>query len=298
MALCLTFVIFAGYSFANSLILKDADVKKTALEQELKSLEEQKQALITENEALKNSVSDKDIQISDLADMNNANTEELNKLYERENVIRMQLGLEPLEHKDKSKEQLLDLNAVNTATVISLDYSNPSLEAISTDKRAFEELGADISNHLSNYDTYESIIQSEKYKQEQKDKEEAEFRNSARDLAKQFIGGEYQYGGNNPGNGVDCSGFSSYILRNSLGISLNRTAAAQSTQGRELSDISEAAPGDLIFYTGSGGSVNHVAVYVGDGKVVHASNEENGIMMSNWNYRTPYAIKDMLYKYY
>ena len=55
----------------------------------------------------------------------------------------------------------------------------------------------------------------------------------------------------------------------------------------------QAKAGDLIFY-GNGSSVNHVAVYMGNGKVIHASNERNGIMISRWNYRPPVVIKNMI----
>jgi len=52
-------------------------------------------------------------------------------------------------------------------------------------------------------------------------------------------------------------------------------------------------PGDLLFY-GSGKGINHVAMYIGDGKIVHASTEATGIKVSNWNYRNPVKIVSML----
>jgi len=118
-------------------------------------------------------------------------------------------------------------------------------------------------------------------------------RSRVAELAKSYAGvGTYRYGGNNPLTGVDCSGFSRYVLGNSAGVWLSRTAASQSQQGRRV-DINSAKAGDLIFY-GNGSSVNHVAVYMGNGKVIHASNERNGIMISNWNYRPPVVIKNMI----
>ena len=53
-------------------------------------------------------------------------------------------------------------------------------------------------------------------------------------------------------------------------------------------------PGDLIFYAGSNGKVNHVAIYIGNGRIVHAASRRSGIKTSTWNYRTPVAIRSML----
>ena len=111
--------------------------------------------------------------------------------------------------------------------------------------------------------------------------------------ALQYVGNAYVYGGTDPHTGVDCSGFTRYILSHTAGIYLNRTAAAQSAQGRTVS-ADEAKPGDLVFYSSSGGHVDHVAIYMGDGKVVHASNERTGITTSNMYYRTPVRIANVL----
>jgi cell wall-associated NlpC family hydrolase len=56
-------------------------------------------------------------------------------------------------------------------------------------------------------------------------------------------------------------------------------------------DISERQPGDLIFYGNSSGTVNHVAIYIGNDKIVHASNQRDGIKISNYKYRTPYIVR-------
>lgn len=111
-------------------------------------------------------------------------------------------------------------------------------------------------------------------------------------FAKQFIGGRYVYGGTNPSTGVDCSGFTSYVMRNAAGVELAHSSRSQSTQGRVIS-AAEIRPGDLVFY-GSKSRINHVAIYIGDGQIVHASNERNGIRISNWNYRNPVKIVNVL----
>ena len=87
------------------------------------------------------------------------------------------------------------------------------------------------------------------------------------EMAKQYLGTPYVYGGNGP-KSFDCSGFTKYIY-GKYGITLNRTAASQLQHGYAVSK-SELKPGDLVFFK-RGGSVNHVGIYVGDGKMIHAS---------------------------
>lgn len=103
-------------------------------------------------------------------------------------------------------------------------------------------------------------------------------------FAKSFVGGRYIYGGTNPYIGADCSGFVKYILANAAGVGLPRTSSEQSTRGATVASADQLQPGDLIFY-GSGRSVSHVAMYIGDGKIVHASSAKTGIKISNYNYR-------------
>lgn len=105
------------------------------------------------------------------------------------------------------------------------------------------------------------------------------------DYALQFVGGRYVYGGVNPKTGVDCSGFTRYVLANTAGVNLSHSSKSQSREGRSLS-YEEARAGDLVFY-GKNGSINHVALYMGDGRVVHASTEKTGIIVTNVMYRKP-----------
>ena len=109
--------------------------------------------------------------------------------------------------------------------------------------------------------------------------------------AKQFLGNPYVWGGTSLTNGADCSGFVQSVFKN-YGVSLPRTSAAQSAVGTKVS-LSEAQPGDLIFYANNG-RVNHVAIYIGGCQVIHASNARTGIKISNASYRTPYAVKRVL----
>ncbi len=106
--------------------------------------------------------------------------------------------------------------------------------------------------------------------------------------ALQFVGNPYVYGGSSLTHGTDCSGFSQAVFRK-FGISLPRTSGEQSGVGKKIS-VSSARAGDLIFYARNG-HVNHVAICIGGGRVVHASNPSTGITTSNINYRTPYCAR-------
>ena len=104
------------------------------------------------------------------------------------------------------------------------------------------------------------------------------------EYAQQFVGNKYVYGGTSLTNGTDCSGFTMSVYAQ-FGYSIPRTSSAQSTYGTSVS-LSNVKPGDLIFYK-NGGSVGHVAMYIGGGSVVHASNETDGIKISGMYYRQP-----------
>lgn len=109
--------------------------------------------------------------------------------------------------------------------------------------------------------------------------------------AKQFVGNPYVWGGTSLTNGTDCSGFTMSIYRK-YGVSLPHHAASQAQLGTKV-DISSAQPGDLVFYA-KNGSINHVAMYIGNGQVIHASSPKTGIKISSWNYRTPACIRRYL----
>lgn len=109
-------------------------------------------------------------------------------------------------------------------------------------------------------------------------------RNAVVAYAKQFLGNPYVYGGTSLTSGADCSGFTQSIFSH-FGISTGRSSRDQAARGKTIS-VSEAKPGDLLFYA-SGDYINHVALYIGGGQVIHASNPTTGICISPANYRTP-----------
>lgn len=118
-------------------------------------------------------------------------------------------------------------------------------------------------------------------------------RNKMVNYGLRFVGNRYVWGGNDPHTGADCSGFVKYVYSHVAGITLPRTSREQARQGTPIKS-SQMRPGDLIFYANGGGTVNHVAMYIGNGQIVHAASRRSGIKISTWNYRTPYRIVNML----
>ena len=104
------------------------------------------------------------------------------------------------------------------------------------------------------------------------------------EYAKQFLGNPYVYGGTSLTNGTDCSGFTMRIFEH-FGYGLSRTSREQANNGTRVS-LSEIQPGDLLFYS-HGGSIGHVAIYIGNGQIIHASTERTGIIIGNAFYTTP-----------
>jgi hypothetical protein len=109
--------------------------------------------------------------------------------------------------------------------------------------------------------------------------------------AKQFIGNPYVWGGTSLTSGADCSGFTMSVFKK-YGISLPHHAASQAQMGTKVS-LADAQPGDLVFYA-KNGRINHVAIYIGGGQVVHASSPKTGIKISSVNYRTPAGVRRYL----
>lgn len=107
-----------------------------------------------------------------------------------------------------------------------------------------------------------------------------------------FVGNPYQWGGTNPNTGADCSGFIQYVMEHAAGVHLDRTSRQQAKEG-EAVPASSMEPGDLLFYA-SERQIDHVAMYIGKGKIVHAANSKSGIKISSWNYRQPVTIRRVI----
>lgn len=109
------------------------------------------------------------------------------------------------------------------------------------------------------------------------------------ETAKKYIGSKYVYGGSSP-SGFDCSGFTAYIY-NQHGVSLNRTAAGQYSNGTSVSR-GNLQPGDLVMFGPSASGINHVGIYIGGGQIVHAANPSRGVTTDTINsgyYNTNYV---------
>ena len=100
----------------------------------------------------------------------------------------------------------------------------------------------------------------------------------------QFVGNPYVYGGSSLTNGTDCSGFVMSVYAN-FGVSLPHSSKADRTQGTAVDGLENAQPGDIICYSG------HVAIYIGNGQIVHASNSKTGIIVSNADYKKVLAVR-------
>lgn len=114
---------------------------------------------------------------------------------------------------------------------------------------------------------------------------------SVASYALQFVGNPYVWGGSSLTNGADCSGFTMSVYAH-FGYGLPHSSGSQSGCGRAVS-LSDLRPGDLVFYR-HGGSIGHVALYIGGGRVVHAQCKRTGITTSSVNYRTPACARRII----
>ncbi|WP_026659291.1 C40 family peptidase [Butyrivibrio sp. AC2005] len=155
--------------------------------------------------------------------------------------------------KAKEKEQLAANNTNNNDQANNSESSKSSNEAASTPVKTVPAVaGAATGQNIANY-------------------------------ACQFVGNPYVAGGTSLTNGADCSGFV-YAVYKQFGISVPRSSYSQATYGREVS-YQNAQAGDVIYYGG------HVAIYLGGGRIVHASTAKTGIKYENATYRTILTIR-------
>lgn len=109
--------------------------------------------------------------------------------------------------------------------------------------------------------------------------------NEVVDYAKQFLGNPYVYGGTSLTRGADCSGFTQQVYKH-FGISIERTSRSQHAANGYRVSKADILPGDLVFY-GHNGYIDHVAIYAGDGKIIHANSPKTGICMGKLEYGKP-----------
>jgi cell wall-associated NlpC family hydrolase len=110
-------------------------------------------------------------------------------------------------------------------------------------------------------------------------------------LAKRYEGGDYRLGANlETSSATDCSGFVQYVCQNFM-VDLPRCSSEQAHVGKTVTsqmDFSKMLPGDLLFFSRGGRSVGHVGIYMGNGKMIHASSPRSGIIVTNLN--QPYYL--------
>ena len=156
-----------------------------------------------------------------------------------------------------------------------------------------ENDGAYISTRDNNVDVQYALTEAIKFSpMEETANQQASLRSKIVNYALKFVGNPYVWGGTSLTNGADCSGFTQSVLRN-FGISVPRVSREQANTGKGIKS-SDMRPGDLIFYTNSKGTINHVAMYIGNGQIIHAASRRSGIKIPTWNYRTPVCIVDVI----
>ena len=124
----------------------------------------------------------------------------------------------------------------------------------------------------------------------------AKLRQEVAAYALNFVGNPYKWGGTSLTKGADCSGFVQSIYKQ-FGYELPRVSKDQAKSAGYCNvtpDLDHLLPGDLIFYTNNKGVVDHVGMYIGNGKIVHAANKKDGIKVSSYKTRTPYKARRII----
>lgn len=186
--------------------------------------------------------------------------------------------------------EMIDVN-VKFDTAISLEEERRQKEEEEAKKKAAEEAQRKLEEAKKKAAEEEAAKATEGSGSSSSGSSSSEVSSASRDAlvsyAKQWVGvTPYVYGGTSLQNGADCSGFTQAVYKNALGMSIPRDSRSQASGGTEISE-SELQPGDLVFYNGGGSTINHVAIYIGGGQVVHASNAKTGTIISNMKYREP-----------
>ena len=101
--------------------------------------------------------------------------------------------------------------------------------------------------------------------------------------AETYRGVKYVWGGSSPSQGFDCSGFTKYVFAK-YGIALPRTSREQARAGGGVAaDFRALRPGDLMLFAEPGQAISHVAIYAGDGRIIHASSSVGGVGYTDLN---------------
>lgn len=203
------------------------------------------------------------------------------------------LGMVPIEDQLVVTEELDDWVKVNIEEgdgYVSTDYVTLSTEFVQAESKAEEEA------RLAKEEADRKAAQAAARRAAEKSNSSgggqvmyasgngSEMGRAVANYALQFVGNPYVYGGTSLTNGADCSGFVMSVYAN-FGVSLPHSSAADRNVGAAVNGLANAQPGDLVCYSG------HVALYIGNGQIVHASTSKTGIIVSSANYRTPLSVR-------
>lgn len=271
--------------------IEQVDLLKVKYESEKAELEEMKASYEEQSVILQSQLDEKRAISADceneIAYAQQQATEYANLLAEQTAEIE-RLEAERIAAEEEARRQAeLERQAAEEAAAAAAEENEEYAEEAG-DTETYSESSED-----TEYDEYGNVIDTEntvspeEYESEQSSSSYSGSGSSVVDYATQFVGNPYVWGGTSLTGGADCSGFTQSVYSN-FGVSIPRTSYEQQNAGREVS-YSEAQPGDLICYGG------HVAIYMGDGKIVHASNSRDGIKVSdNAAYRTILSVRRLV----
>lgn len=210
------------------------------------------------------------------------------------------LGLVPIEDELLVTEELdgwVKVNIEEGDGYVSMDYVSLSTEFVKAESKAEEE--ARLAKEAAERRAAQEAAAKAAAKADKKSSKSSdgdapapvyatgggsELGNSVANYACQFVGNPYVWGGTSLTNGADCSGFVMSVYNN-FGVSLPHSSAADRSVGSAVNGIENAQPGDIVCYSG------HVAIYIGNGQIVHASTAKTGIIISNASYRSILSIR-------
>lgn len=216
------------------------------------------------------------------------------KVRERPGLDTTVLGLVPIDDQLIVTEELdgwVKVNIEEGDGYVSTDYVSLSTEFVKAESKEEEE--ARLAKEEAARRAAQSAARSAAERTAASSGQEqityaasggSEMGRAVADYALQFVGNPYVYGGTSLTNGADCSGFVMSVYAN-FGVSLPHSSAADRNVGYAVDGLANAQPGDLVCYSG------HVALYIGNGQIVHASTSKTGIIVSNAGYRTPLSVR-------